>query len=63
MTPAAKVFRKSVRSFSGHLKSTDAGQKQFESLRIVCSFQIWTRKFCVCFRPTVVKKSLKDLKK
>jgi hypothetical protein len=42
ITPAAKVFRKNVRSFSGHLKSTNAGQKQSESLGIMCSFQIWT---------------------
>jgi hypothetical protein len=63
MTPAAKVFRKNVRSFSGHLKSTNASQKQLESHRILCSFQIWTQKFCVCFLSRIVKKSLKDLKK
>jgi hypothetical protein len=33
ITPAAKVFRKNVLSFSGHLKSTNASQKQLESLR------------------------------
>jgi hypothetical protein len=38
ITPAAKVFRKNVHSFSGYLKSTNAGQKQLESLRILCLF-------------------------
>jgi hypothetical protein len=40
ITPAAKVFRKNVRSFSGHFKSTNSGQKKSESLGILCSFQI-----------------------
>jgi hypothetical protein len=63
LIPVTKVFRQNVRSFSGHLNVSNASQKQVVSVRILCSFRIWTLKWCVCFCSRVVRKSLKGLRK